>query len=286
MAFLLTVARATRTTVLRRAGTVGTATRCFSDIPAQMRAVVVNETGPAEVLTYVEDHPVPSTADGQVLVRNEFAGINFIDTYHRGGLYPRELPFIGGQEGGGRIVATTPAAEAAGFSVGDAVAYSVFGAYAEYSVRLVTLHVKCGRSASAVVWLWLVGGASHEVRRWLWTMLCVLALLHCVIARACACVRARKRVAGCSEYQANARSRQRVDGSGGVLPSAGTDCPLPHPRRARRVDQTGRVDVGACGRRWYLPVGRSGPSATQSVHSPSHASAKHATARLPVCLSA
>ena len=99
-----------------------------------MRAVVVNETGPAEVLTYVEDHAVPQVGDGQVLVQNEFAGINFIDTYHRGGLYPRELPFIGGQEGGGKIVATTPAAEAQGFAVGDSVVYSVFGSYAEYSV--------------------------------------------------------------------------------------------------------------------------------------------------------
>eukprot|EP00750_Incisomonas_marina_P033112 INCI957.1.p1 GENE.INCI957.1~~INCI957.1.p1 ORF type:complete len:415 (-),score=79.08 INCI957.1:756-1856(-) len=107
--------------------------RFYSAIPGTMRAVVVNETGPAEVLTYVEDHAVPQVGDGQVLVQNEFAGINFIDTYHRGGLYPRELPFIGGQEGGGKIVATTPAAEAQGFAVGDSVVYSVFGSYAEYS---------------------------------------------------------------------------------------------------------------------------------------------------------
>ena len=47
-------------------------------------------------------------ADGQVLVKNEYAGINFIDTYHRSGLYKRDLPFIGGQEGGGKIAAVTP----------------------------------------------------------------------------------------------------------------------------------------------------------------------------------
>ena len=35
------------------------------------------------------------------------AGINFIDTYHRSGLYKRELPFIGGQEGGGFVAAVT-----------------------------------------------------------------------------------------------------------------------------------------------------------------------------------
>ena len=51
---------------------------------------------------------VPSTDDGQVLVNYEYAGINFIDTYHRSGLYKRDLPFIGGQEGGGTIAAVTP----------------------------------------------------------------------------------------------------------------------------------------------------------------------------------
>ena len=67
------------------------------------------------MLTVESAWPVPTLADGQVrpllrprqprrsalgfrrqvLVKNEFAGINFIDTYHRGGLYPRDLPFIG-----------------------------------------------------------------------------------------------------------------------------------------------------------------------------------------------
>ena len=105
--------------------------------PSKMRAAVIYQTGPADVIKYVEDYPVPNVANGHVLVQNEFAGINFIDTYHRSGLYPRELPFIGGQEGGGRIVATTPKAEADGFSVGDAVVYSVLGAYAEYAVRFL-----------------------------------------------------------------------------------------------------------------------------------------------------
>lgn len=73
------------------------------------------------------------SSHAQVLVKNEYAGINFIDTYHRGGLYPRDLPFICGQEGGGTVVATTAAAEAAGIAVGDRVAYSVLGTYCEYT---------------------------------------------------------------------------------------------------------------------------------------------------------
>ncbi|KAJ8613981.1 hypothetical protein CTAYLR_005635 [Chrysophaeum taylorii] len=101
-------------------------------VPATMRAALVRETGDASKLV-VDSVSVPSIADGQVLVRNEFAGINFIDTYHRSGLYKRDLPFVGGQEGGGVVAATTPKAEAQGAKVGDRVAYSVFGSYAEYT---------------------------------------------------------------------------------------------------------------------------------------------------------
>lgn len=79
------------------------------------------------------DFPVPSLNPGGVIVKNEFAGINFIDTYHRKGLYARDLPFIGGQEGGGTVAAVSDEAAAQGIKVGDRVAYSVFGSYAEYT---------------------------------------------------------------------------------------------------------------------------------------------------------
>jgi len=85
------------------------------------------------VLKVETDYPVPKISDGQVLVNNEFSGINFIDTYHRSGLYKRDLPFIGGQEAGGKIAATTPKAEAMGLKVGDRVAYSLLQTYCEYS---------------------------------------------------------------------------------------------------------------------------------------------------------
>ena len=100
---------------LRRAAPLARAARAFSSVPDTMAAAVVHETGGADVLTVESAWPVPTLADGQVrpllrprqlgrsalgfwrqvLVKNEFAGINFIDTYHRGGLYPRDLPFIG-----------------------------------------------------------------------------------------------------------------------------------------------------------------------------------------------
>eukprot|EP00560_Eucampia_antarctica_P006950 CAMPEP_0197824804 /NCGR_PEP_ID=MMETSP1437-20131217/2013_1 /TAXON_ID=49252 ORGANISM="Eucampia antarctica, Strain CCMP1452" /NCGR_SAMPLE_ID=MMETSP1437 /ASSEMBLY_ACC=CAM_ASM_001096 /LENGTH=335 /DNA_ID=CAMNT_0043424577 /DNA_START=192 /DNA_END=1199 /DNA_ORIENTATION=+ len=98
-----------------------------------MKAAVVREPGDAHALKFETDFPTPSMGAGQVIVKNEFAGINFIDTYHRKGLYPRDFPFIGGQEGGGTIAAVSDEAAAQGIKIGDKVAYSVFGSYAEYT---------------------------------------------------------------------------------------------------------------------------------------------------------
>jgi len=109
--------------------------RHMSSAPATMKAVVVHENGPAEALTYEEAFPTPTIADGQVLVKNEITGINFIDTYFRKGgpAYTQKLPFVSGQEGGGTIVEVTPKAAEAGLAVGQRVAYSVLGTYCEYT---------------------------------------------------------------------------------------------------------------------------------------------------------
>ena len=69
-------------------------------------------------------------------MKNEYAGLNFIDTYHRGGLsaaYKRPLPLILGQEGAGVVVKTTPKAAEMGMKEGDRVAYNSFFSYAEYT---------------------------------------------------------------------------------------------------------------------------------------------------------
>ena len=83
--------------------------------------------GDAHALKVENDYPTPTLKPGQVIVKNEYAGINFIDTYHRKGLYPRDLPFVGGQEGGGTVAAVSDEAASQGIKVGDPVAYSVFG---------------------------------------------------------------------------------------------------------------------------------------------------------------
>ncbi|KAJ1501740.1 NADPH:quinone reductase [Coelomomyces lativittatus] len=95
-----------------------------------MKCIHVNETGGPEVLQLVSK-PQPTIEPGHVIVKNAFVGINFIDIYHRTGLYPLPLPFIPGREGAGIIVETSP--EVTRFQVGDQVAWIGPSGYAEYT---------------------------------------------------------------------------------------------------------------------------------------------------------
>jgi NADPH:quinone reductase len=104
------------------------------------QAVVVNSVGDTSAMTYAEDQPVPLVGVNQVLVKNQFAGLNFIDTYHRSGLYKRDLPFILGGDGGGEIAAI--GSGVTGWNVGDKVAYMADGSYAEYTAVPVGKLVK------------------------------------------------------------------------------------------------------------------------------------------------
>ncbi len=97
-----------------------------------MKAIQVNELGGPEVLTRTEV-PQAEPGPGQVLVEIEAAGINFIDIYHRTGLYPMRLPLIPGAEGAGRVVAVGP--EVDPDLVGQqVVSTDLQGAYAQYAL--------------------------------------------------------------------------------------------------------------------------------------------------------
>ncbi len=65
-----------------------------------MKMIEISDTGGPEKLEYVE-RPIPVRGEGESLVDVRVAGVNFIDTYHRTGLYPRPLPFAPGVEGVG-----------------------------------------------------------------------------------------------------------------------------------------------------------------------------------------
>jgi NADPH2:quinone reductase len=120
-----------------------------------MRAIRVHETGGPEVMQYetIED-PVP--AAGEALVRMEFIGVNFIETYHRTGHYKSALPFTPGTEGAGTVVAIGP--DVTEVRVGDRVASQNFvGAYAELALsksdRLVRLPDGVGTREGAAAML-------------------------------------------------------------------------------------------------------------------------------------
>jgi NADPH:quinone reductase len=96
-------------------------------------AIRIHETGGPEVMRW-EEVEVPKPGSGEVLVRNSAVGLNYIDTYHRTGLYPAPLPATLGMEGAGVVEAV--GAKVKEFKPGDRVAYAQpMGAYAEVCIR-------------------------------------------------------------------------------------------------------------------------------------------------------
>jgi len=55
--------------------------RIALSVPDKMKGVTIEKTGGTEVLQYKTDLPVPEPKEGQILVKNDFIGINYIDTY-------------------------------------------------------------------------------------------------------------------------------------------------------------------------------------------------------------
>ncbi|WP_153132119.1 quinone oxidoreductase family protein [Dechloromonas hortensis] len=100
-------------------------------------AIRIHQTGGPDVLRW-EEVELPAPAPGEATVRHHAVGLNFIDTYHRSGLYPLPLPAGLGLEGAGVIEAVGEGVSEV--KVGDRVAYAggPVGAYAE--VRNIPAH--------------------------------------------------------------------------------------------------------------------------------------------------
>ncbi|KAI4170052.1 MAG: hypothetical protein LQ343_005192 [Gyalolechia ehrenbergii] len=105
----------------------------MAPIPKVMKAVQIDHTGGIEVLQY-KDIPIPTPKEDEVLIKNEYIGVNYIDTYFRTGLYPHPKPMVLGREGSGTVAALGSAVpQSLGFSNGDEVVYMGTSAYAEYT---------------------------------------------------------------------------------------------------------------------------------------------------------
>jgi NADPH2:quinone reductase len=97
-----------------------------------MKAIQIHETGGPEVLQLVE-LPIPEPGPGQVLIRLEAIGVNFVEIYFRKGVYKSSMPMVPGSEAAGTVEELGPGVT--GFKAGDAVAsVSVLGSYAEYAL--------------------------------------------------------------------------------------------------------------------------------------------------------
>ncbi len=126
-----------------------------------MRAIQIKHTGGPEVMDVVE-LPTPEPGAGQVLVKVEAAGVNFIDTYLREGRYPAELPFTPGQEAAGTIAAL--GGGVSGFAVGDRVAWNgTRGTYAEFACAPASdlLKIPDGMSFEQAAAILLQGMTAH-----------------------------------------------------------------------------------------------------------------------------
>ncbi|CAN7476075.1 quinone oxidoreductase [Phenylobacterium sp. LjRoot225] len=120
-----------------------------------MRAIRFDRTGGPDVLE-LQDVPTPTPGPGEILIRHEAVGVNFIDTYHRSGLYPVPLPSGLGQEAAGVVEAVGDGVTR--FKVGDRAAYAMGspGSYADAKTlaEARAVHVPDGidaRTAAAVL---------------------------------------------------------------------------------------------------------------------------------------
>jgi NADPH:quinone reductase len=126
-----------------------------------MKAVYIEQTGGVEVLKY-GDLPKPEAGAGEVLVKLAASGVNFIDAYHRIGIYKLPMPAILGSEAAGTVEQVGEGVT--GFKPGDRVAYAMArGSYAEYQsvpARLL-VHVPEGVGMQDAAAVMLQGMTAH-----------------------------------------------------------------------------------------------------------------------------
>ena len=164
-----------------------------------MKALQIQSQGGLEVLE-MRELPVPSDKDlgpSQILVKVEWAGVNFIDTYLRSGLYKKDTPFVLGNEPAGTVVKVGSGVESV--KVGDKVAsyLAAGGGFAEYAVveekGTTVLKEGVDTKAGAALILqgltaWTLCREAYEVKKGDWILVHAAAggvgLLLCQVSRA------------------------------------------------------------------------------------------------------
>ena len=107
----------------------------------------INQTGPASVMKW-RHVDIGKPKQGEAVIRNTAIGLNFIDTYHRKGLYPLNTPFTPGVEGAGIVEALGKGVQ--NLKVGDRVTYcsDPIGSYAEKRIFPAGRLIKTPRNIS------------------------------------------------------------------------------------------------------------------------------------------
>ena len=126
-----------------------------------MNAVIIQQPGGPEAL-HLAELPVPVPGPRDVVVQIAYSGVNFIDVYHRIGLYPVPLPATLGTEASGTVSAV--GAEVTEVSVGDRVAYAMArGSYAEFAMvpASAVVPVPAGVGLDLAAALMLQGMTAH-----------------------------------------------------------------------------------------------------------------------------
>ncbi|KAJ3214474.1 NADPH:quinone reductase [Clydaea vesicula] len=108
-----------------------------------MRAIQFVKTGGVEVLA-LKEVKIPKPSEKQLLIKNKISGINFIDTYHRSGLYKVNLPYIPGREGSG--VVEKVGTEIKDFKVGDRISYLGENTNAEFTLANPDYTIKLNKN--------------------------------------------------------------------------------------------------------------------------------------------
>ena len=111
----------------------------MASIPSAQKVILIRETGGPEVIRYEQDYPVPELNDNEILIKNKYTGINFIESYFRKGIYPSQKPYVLGREASGTVVAKGKAVSK--FNLADKVAYLSAGTFAQYTKIAETGHI-------------------------------------------------------------------------------------------------------------------------------------------------